>query len=177
MTKNEERNILKQIEQLIASAGEDSYIGMAFAGCVQMAQSNIDNDFANNPQEAIQTLRKNLDEAKDTIRRYEDADAHANRIIKQKNEELDELRNQLKAERKKQLPINLYRDLWCNVNNQICKADKEISNTAELLAMCADEPQDIAVTSGLKRLKDLTSSRSANKQLLAALEKYQPKDI
>lgn len=71
MTKNEERKVLEQIEKLIASTGADSYISMAFAGCCDMARSNIDNDFANNPQEAILTLRKNLEEAKATLSKME----------------------------------------------------------------------------------------------------------
>lgn len=84
MTKNEERKVLAQIEKLIASTGEDSYISMAFAGCVQMAQSNIDNDFSNNPQEAIATLKKNIDEAREKIRKMEEDKAR-----------LDELYNRL----------------------------------------------------------------------------------
>ena len=176
MTKQEERNILKKIEKLIAEAGEDSYIAMAFAGCVDMAKSNIDNDFANNPQEAIQTLKKNLDEAKELIRRHEDSDEHTNRIIKQKNEEIEELRRQVKAERKKQIPEDLYRDLWLMIDSQETQAVREIEKTAELLSYCADEPNDIAVASGLQLLKTARENRSHAAQLMARLEKYEPKN-
>ena len=49
MTKDEERAVLQQIAELIASTGEDSYVSMAFEGCVDMAHSNIDNDFGCSP--------------------------------------------------------------------------------------------------------------------------------
>jgi len=45
MTKQQERETLNKISDLIAAAGPDSYIGMAFAGCVEMVAENIENDF------------------------------------------------------------------------------------------------------------------------------------
>ena len=62
MTKAEEIKALEAIKRILDKAGDDSYIGMAFHGCIEMAQSNIENDFANDPMEAIDTLRRKLDE-------------------------------------------------------------------------------------------------------------------
>lgn len=45
-TKEQERKALEQIKSIINSMGEDSYIGTAFAGCVEDAEANIENDFA-----------------------------------------------------------------------------------------------------------------------------------
>ena len=50
-TKVQEREALEKIEAIITSMGEDSYIGMAFAGCCEMAADNIKNDFANSMME------------------------------------------------------------------------------------------------------------------------------
>lgn len=46
MTKQQEREALNRIRNILADAGADSYIGMAFAGCVEDAESNIENDWA-----------------------------------------------------------------------------------------------------------------------------------
>lgn len=46
MTKQQEREALKRIKNILVDAGADSYIGMAFAGCVEDAESNIENDWA-----------------------------------------------------------------------------------------------------------------------------------
>lgn len=46
MTKQQEREALERIRNILADAGDDSYIGMAFAGCVEDAESNIENDWA-----------------------------------------------------------------------------------------------------------------------------------
>ena len=45
-TKAQERKALEQIRNIIASLGENSYIGTALEGCLEIAQENIDNDFA-----------------------------------------------------------------------------------------------------------------------------------
>jgi SMC interacting uncharacterized protein involved in chromosome segregation len=44
-TKEQERKALEQIREIVKGLGEDSYIGMAFEGCFEIAESNIDNDF------------------------------------------------------------------------------------------------------------------------------------
>ena len=45
-TKEQERKALAQIKAIIDELGENSYIGTAFAGCVQDAENNIDEDAA-----------------------------------------------------------------------------------------------------------------------------------
>lgn len=53
MTKDEERNLLAKIEKLLNTAGPDGYVAAAFRGCVDLAKSNIENDFC-------QSLEENL---------------------------------------------------------------------------------------------------------------------
>ena len=177
MTKQEERNILKQIENLIAAAGEDSYIGMAFAGCCDMARSNIDNDFANNPQEAIKNLRKNLEEAQEMNRRLEQDNTLLTGANKRYCDEIGELTRAAKAEKAKQIPADLYKRLWLMVDRQIDKAEQNITTHAEILADFCDCPGDIAVVEGLKQLNIEILRRDDAKQLLEALEKYEPENI
>ena len=43
-TKDQERSALDQIRKIIESLGPDSYIGAAFEGCFDIAESNIEND-------------------------------------------------------------------------------------------------------------------------------------
>lgn len=58
MTKQEELKVLEKIEKLIKSAGEDSYIAMTFKGVVDIAKSNIENDFGDAPVEDLEAARK-----------------------------------------------------------------------------------------------------------------------
>ena len=45
-TKEQERKALELIKRTIENLGENSYIGTAFAGCIEDAEENIENDFA-----------------------------------------------------------------------------------------------------------------------------------
>lgn len=44
-TKDQERKALEKIRKIVDELGEDSYIGMAFEGCFEIAEENIENDF------------------------------------------------------------------------------------------------------------------------------------
>ena len=44
-TKEQELKALEKIKKIVADLGEDSYIGMAFEGCFEIAKDNIENDF------------------------------------------------------------------------------------------------------------------------------------
>lgn len=45
VTKNDERKALEQIKKIIEELGDDSYIAVAFEGCFDIAEENINNDF------------------------------------------------------------------------------------------------------------------------------------
>lgn len=44
-TKEQERKALAQIKKIVEGLGEDSYIGIAFEGCFEIAEENIQNDW------------------------------------------------------------------------------------------------------------------------------------
>lgn len=68
-TKEQERQALEKIRKIIAGLGENSYVGTAFEGCFEIAESNIEYDFAESlksevemKDDAIRSLRVQLDE-------------------------------------------------------------------------------------------------------------------
>ncbi len=68
-TKDQERKALAQIKKIIAGLGEESYIGRAFEGCIEMAQNNIENDWWDSmkstiemKEDAIRSLKKQLED-------------------------------------------------------------------------------------------------------------------
>lgn len=61
-TKQQEREALQKIRDIVDSLGEDSYIATAFQGCFEDAKDNIENDWACSPygrwQEAEQKVER-----------------------------------------------------------------------------------------------------------------------
>ena len=46
VSKDTERAFLNEIKEILEGLGENSYCAMAFEGCVEDAEENINNDFA-----------------------------------------------------------------------------------------------------------------------------------
>lgn len=60
-TKEQERNALTKIRKIIDELGANCYLAMAFDGCFEMAESNIENDFADSPKENLAIAKKQID--------------------------------------------------------------------------------------------------------------------
>jgi len=76
MTKQEERKVLAQIEKLIASTGTGSYLAMAFEGCVELARTNIDNDWGCSLHQRIESLEQQTGQlVKDLQEKVQENDA------------------------------------------------------------------------------------------------------
>lgn len=59
-TKEMERKALEQIKKIVSELGEDSYIGMAFEGCFEIARTNIDNDWACSMKQKAESAESEL---------------------------------------------------------------------------------------------------------------------
>ena len=57
-TKDQERKALDQIKKIVEGLGPDSYVGTAFEGCFEIAEANIENDFADSMKERYEQSRE-----------------------------------------------------------------------------------------------------------------------
>ena len=158
MTKQEERNILAQIKNLINEAGEDSYIGMAFEGCVQMAHENIDNDWGNSPRASLEVSYVQIN---DLTKKLENAEAT-----------VEILERDLAKAKEKIYPKQLVHDIFSTMCERSQEATNTITRTAELIANYADNPTDIAVIDGLKLIKRATKQRNDAERIMDEIRKY-----
>ena len=97
-TKAEERKALEEIRRIVEGLGNDSYLAMAFDGCFEMAESNIENDFANNPKTSIEKLKKDLRAANAKIKNADEAYEIVLKREQAEKKELDLAKATLKAE-------------------------------------------------------------------------------
>lgn len=176
MTKQEEREALAKIQKILAKAGPDSYIGMAFAGCCEIAADNIENDFGESLQARVLAREKELREVKEMLYREQKDNEHLRAANKKRHDELDELRNQLKEVRAKQLPPDLYKLVWLAIDDHVEQADHRIEGCVDILVKFADNPNDIAVSEALKRIKEAAGKKAKYSELLDQFDAYQPKE-
>ena len=60
-TKQQERDTLTAIMQMVEELGPNSYLATAFAGCFEDAEENIENDFAFSMKERYESSKKDAD--------------------------------------------------------------------------------------------------------------------
>lgn len=69
-TKEQERKALEKIKTIVDGLGENSYIATAFAGCFEIAEQNIEYDFADSLQERLKIAELERDKAKSESKFY-----------------------------------------------------------------------------------------------------------
>lgn len=85
-TKEQERKVLAQIKKLVEGLGEDSYVGTAFDGCFQIAEQNIDNDWACSMKQRAEGAEKQLAEYETMAKTYKQLKADFNTMQVEKFE-------------------------------------------------------------------------------------------
>lgn len=63
VTKEQELKALAQIRDIVEGLGEDSYIGTALEGCLEIADENIRNDFACSMKQRYESASKEAEKA------------------------------------------------------------------------------------------------------------------
>lgn len=93
-TKDQERKVLAQIKKLVEGLGENSYVGMAFEGCFEDAEQNIENDFGCSMKDRWETSERELKALKNESKQQIE---HLTAVRKQLEKQLEEKTNQAGA--------------------------------------------------------------------------------
>lgn len=129
-TKEQERKALEQIRKIVSNLGEGSYIATALQGCLEIADSNIEYDFADSMQV-----------------RWEKAQADADYFQKAASEysnEAAKLNDELMELRKKVLTKEEHQAIVYALSQRVDALKELIASDAGTIVEMADTPQDIA---------------------------------
>lgn len=105
-TKDQEREALEKIKAILDTLGLDSYVGTAFEGRLEIAEENIENDFAFSMKQRVETavvensrLKERVKELEDKLaeseKDYEAAHAAAHLVADEKDAEIQRLKTQV----------------------------------------------------------------------------------
>lgn len=138
-SKEQERKALEQIKTIIESMGKDSYIAIAFAGCVEDAEENIENDFALSMKNRYETNEKQNKALTLTLveseRKVKDLEAH----LKESHELSDSLAHKLEDEKAKRKEIEVHSiDCWNKLQDAESKLDEKEDEIIRLKAKLYD---------------------------------------
>lgn len=88
-TREQERNALAKIREIVADLGEGSYVGTAFEGCFEIAEENIEYDFADSMQARLEEAREEVNRSDETVKTLYDENQSLKQKIAQLERELE----------------------------------------------------------------------------------------
>lgn len=169
-TKEQERKALEKIKKIVKELGENSYIGIAFEGCFEDAESNIENDFGDSMKSRWEYSERKLKEAQERVseledklteseKDYEAAHAAAHQIAEEKDTEIAALRERVLSSDDLETLLSL-------VTERISSLDSEAQNAAERIVESAGEPESAAFKNAVNDHRAAKGASDKYKMLL-----------
>ena len=115
-TKDQERKALEEIRKIVDNLGENSYVGAAMEGVLELAEDNIENDFVQSMKESVETAEKRAHE------------------LEEENERLKATKEKLEEERARILPEEVRQKFYGIAFDKKYKAQAEAMTAAERMA-------------------------------------------
>lgn len=180
VSKDTERAFLNEIKEILEGLGENSYCAMAFEGCVEDAEENIDNDFAVSMKGRWQTeckahenIRKSLTEKVNAqgqrIAELEAELQKAQRMEGQARKEAAETKIALEKAKGKILPDNVAAELTIMLRKQADEAAKEALYYADRMAAEVENSVPAGAANSSKHFRECRKAQVDALRLLGAL--------
>lgn len=131
-TKEQERKALEQIKKIVANLGANSYIGMAFEGCFEIAEENIENDFGCSMKQRADKAEEEAAYFKKAAELYAEEQEEAQKRV----EELEKRVKQLEKEAERGSAAAIQN--WNKFREQEDRADKAETEIVKLKAKLYD---------------------------------------
>lgn len=176
-TKEQERKALAQIRKIIDGLGEDSYIGMAFEGCFEIAEENIENDFGCSMKQRVDAatkkasdLEKKVAELEHQLKKKElderDLRLAIEKVKAEDSETITALRQQLISDD----DLEDFRQL---VSNHEYEQTEAASKAAQDIVKYADSPSSKEFSEAVRLHRAYTSAADYSKSLKQRIEAAQ----
>lgn len=173
-TKEQERETLSKIKQMVEELGPQSYIAAAFEGCFDVAEQNIEDDFGCSMKQRAETAEQQL-----AYNRRELDDA------KKRLKELGGLVDSLKEENRSLglrltrsvFPSDLYLDLWTLATDDAKESRERMASAADIMAEMADTPQDIAFTRAVTIYREQKARAARCERMVTGLDEHRPEGV
>ena len=89
-TKEQERKALAQIKKIVEGLGKDSYIGTAFEGCFEVAEQNIENDWACSMKQKVETAEQACDLRREEAHKLREENEKLKKLLEETSKQLQE---------------------------------------------------------------------------------------
>lgn len=116
-TKEQEREAIKKIRKIVEELGENSYVGFAMDGILELAEDNIREDTAYSMKERAEIAQKDAEEAEKENKGLKAEVEDLKKTIEKRGTTISELNTELcnaRAEAKaNEVPEELMQEMYC----------------------------------------------------------------
>lgn len=174
-TKDQEREALEKIKAIVEALGPDSYIGTALEGCLEIAEENIENDFACSMKQRVEAVvventrlkervKELEEELTESMKDYEAAHAAAHEVAAEKDAVIASLKAQVLSADDLTDCIQMARDSAYGYQE---KMEEAAASVVEL----ADDPSSPEFTKAVKDHRNAKAAYEYAEALASRLEK------
>lgn len=136
-TKEQERKALAQIRKIVEGLGTDSYVATAFDGCFEVAETNIENDWACSMKQRAESAEKKVSTLELNNRDLRLAIKKAKEEASKKQTEIEKKLIDLGS---RALTADDLTDCRQLVDNEAYEAEREMKAAALEIVTFADDP-------------------------------------
>lgn len=160
-TKEQERQAIQKIRKIIEGLGENSYVGTAMEGVLEIADQNIEFDAAFSLKGATESAEKRAAELEEKNSQQADSLKTLSEIVRSKEDEKQQLRQQAVAFQKEAQRLcmteNLYNVVWETVYDKKQEAESKMQVLAEKMA-------NAALEEGTANIKELAQEYKSTRE-------------
>lgn len=140
-TKEQERAAITKIRKIVDSLGENSYVGTALEGCLEIANQNIEYDAADSLRGRLEIAEAELKEAQGKVKTLELDNRDLRAAVARAK---DEASKTITALREKALSNSELDAALSLVVEKQLELSSEVRNAAERIVEAATEPESAA---------------------------------
>lgn len=151
-TKEQERQAIEKIRKIVEGLGENSYVGFAMEGVLELAEDNIREDTA-------YSMKKEIEDPKKTVEKR-------GTTISELNTELCNVRAEAKAN---EIPEELVQEMYCMAYDKEAESIGKMERAADQMAAAIIAGED--VHGFAEEYKKQKANRSRYRKVMEELDK------
>lgn len=181
-TKDQERQAVEKIRKIVEGLGENSYVGTAMAGVLEVAEQNIEYDAAFSLKEEKEIAERREQEQTEITQKLKkelnDLNERYKQLAIQRKEERESLTKQLQEAKtladRYRMPKEMYQSLWTEISEAEDGAQRGMMDSAILMSNYVGEEVSPNIREAAESFRKYRKRNAECKNLLAMLEeKYE----
>lgn len=141
-TKDQERQAVEKIRKIVEGLGENSYVGTAMAGVLEVAEQNIEYDAAFSLKEEKEIAERREQEQTEITQKLKkelnDLNERYKQLAIQRKEERESLTKQLQEAKtladRYRMPKEMYQSLWMEISEAEERAQRDMMDSDVLMS-------------------------------------------